>query len=108
MFKLNMLSAYVLLPLSQVGTPEFRRWIVDAVPYNNLHAVRDIVDVIYDTSVKIFEAKKAALDNGDETSSKQVGRGKDIMSILSKFSTLLDVENWLDRLLFSKSEHDCF
>ncbi len=49
---------------------------MDAVPYNNLHAVRDIVDVIYDTSVKIFEAKKAALDNGDETSSKQVGRGK--------------------------------
>ncbi len=75
------------------GQPEFRRWIVDAVPYNNLHAVRDIVTSYMIPQSRYLKAKKAALDNGDETLSKQVGRGKDIMSILSKFSTLLDVEN---------------
>ena len=88
-----MLSAYVLLPLSHVGTPTFRRWIMDAVPYANLHALRDIVDIMYNTSVKIFESKKTALDNGNEALSKQAGHGRDIMSILNEFSTLLDGEN---------------
>lgn len=93
MFKLNMLSTYVLLPLSKVGTPKFRRWIVDTVPYKNLHAARDIVDVIYNTSVEIFEAKKAALDGGDAALAKQVGHGKDIMSILSEYLAFLGGEN---------------
>lgn len=85
LFKLNMLSAYLLQPLSKVGTPKFRRWIVDTIPHKNLHAVRDIVDVIYNTSMEIFEGKKKALDDGDEALANQVGRGKDIMSILSEY-----------------------
>ena len=44
----------------------------------------DIVDVIYHTSVEIFESKKKALADGDEALATQIGRGKDIMSILSE------------------------
>ncbi len=88
-----MFSAYLLLPLSKVGTPKFRRWIVDRVPHKNLHTVRDIVDVIYNTSVEIFEGKKKALEDGDEALASQVGRGKDIMSILSEHRELLYGQN---------------
>jgi len=35
-------------------------------------------------SAQIYEMKKSALQNGDEASLRQVGEGKDIMSILSK------------------------
>lgn len=38
------------------------------------------------TCVDIFEGKKRALKEGDEAVSKQVGEGKDIMSILSAFT----------------------
>ena len=103
-----MLSAYLLLPLSKVGTPKFRRWIVDSIPHKNLHAVRDIVDVIYNTSVEIFEGKKKALEDGDEALASQVGRGKDIMSILSEYRGFLDKKNRCDELSPSESEHDCF
>ena len=43
-----------------------------------------IVDVMYETSVEVYEAKKRALEEGDEVVEQQIARGKDIMSILSK------------------------
>ena len=46
--------------------------------------MRDIVDVMYNTSVEIFESKKKALAEGDEALATQIGKGKDIMSILSE------------------------
>ena len=48
--------------------------------------MRDIVDVLHDTSVEIFETKKKALEEGDEA---QIGQGKDILSILSAYLPLL-------------------
>lgn len=75
---------YFLVPLSKIGTPRFRRMIVDLIPYKDLHKVRDIIDVLHKTSVEIYESKKKALEEGDESLAAQVGRGKDIMSVLSK------------------------
>ena len=60
-----------------------RRFIVDLLPWKSLHDVRDIVDTIYNTSLDIFESKKRALLDGDEAVERQVGEGKDILSILS-------------------------
>ena len=37
------------------------------------------------TSTEVFEQKKKALQAGDEAVTKQVGEGKDIMSILCTF-----------------------
>ncbi|KAJ3515520.1 hypothetical protein NMY22_g14433 [Coprinellus aureogranulatus] len=64
--------------------PRVLRWLVDIVPWKNLHEIRDIVDTMHETAVKIVENKKKAIREGDESMSKQVGRGKDIMSILVK------------------------
>ena len=54
-------------------------------PWKNLHELRDVVDVLNNTAVEIFEKKKKALEEGDEAVSQQIGRGKDIMSILSAY-----------------------
>jgi hypothetical protein len=47
-----------------------------------MHELRDIVDVMHNTSVEILESKKRALEEGDQAVAKQIGGGKDIMSIL--------------------------
>jgi len=68
----------------KIGTPKFRRFVMDLLPWKNLHDIRDIVDILHNTSVEIFEAKKKALEEGDEAVAQQIGRGKDIISILLK------------------------
>lgn len=47
-----------------------------------MQELREIIDIMYNTSVEIFEAKKKALEEGDEAVERQVAKGKDIMSIL--------------------------
>jgi hypothetical protein len=58
---------------------------MDFLPWKSLHDIRDIVDIIDNTSVEIFEAKKKELEEGDEAVTQQIGQGKDIMSILSAY-----------------------
>lgn len=74
--------------MTNIGSPKFRRFVVDLLPWKNLHAVRNIVDTMHSASSEIFESKKRALLNGDEDVTRQVGQKKDVMSILSQ-STLL-------------------
>ncbi|OSD01429.1 cytochrome P450 [Trametes coccinea BRFM310] len=64
--------------LTRLGPPAFRRWIVDHIPIPRTQKLKRVVDVLYDTSVKIVEEKKAAIAKGDYAASK------DIMSILLK------------------------
>ncbi|KAF8202143.1 cytochrome P450 [Pholiota molesta] len=82
--KLRYTNTYLMPTLSTIGPAWFRRWVIDTLPWKNAHEVRDIVDVLYKTSVEIFESKKAALADGDEAVANQIGRGKDIMSVLMK------------------------
>ena len=67
----------------KIGSPKFRRFIVDHLPFMNARKLRDIVDIMYETSLGIFKAKERALREGDEVVAQQIGRGKDIISILS-------------------------
>jgi hypothetical protein len=52
------------------------------VPNKTVRRTQDIVDIMDRTSVELFQRKKLALQQGDEAVLAQVGRGKDIMSIL--------------------------
>ncbi|KAF7966366.1 hypothetical protein HWV62_38909 [Athelia sp. TMB] len=49
------------------------------IPSADVQKLREVVDIMWDTSVRIVEDKKAALEKGDEAVMEQVGRGKDIM-----------------------------
>ena len=62
--------------LVKIDIPRFRRFIVDHLPF------KDVVDSIQHTSTEILEAKKRALQEGDEAIVRQIGQGKDITSIL--------------------------
>ena len=75
----------VLMPIAlKIGTPCFRRAIVDLIPSEIIRKLRDIVVILYNTSVEILEIKKEALRGGDQALAAQIGKGKDIISILCK------------------------
>ena len=80
------LAAYVrLIPFFvKLGPPGFRRFLMQLIPNKSVRMTREIVDVMYRTSVQIFEHKRLALQQGDESVLQRVGRGKDIMSILCR------------------------
>ncbi|KAJ2930386.1 hypothetical protein H1R20_g6714, partial [Candolleomyces eurysporus] len=63
----------------KLGTPSFWRTLVNILPWNRLHKLRDIVDTMYDTSFDLFNEKKQALAN-DEAGFKTTR--KDLMSVL--------------------------
>jgi hypothetical protein len=52
------------------------------LPFAGVQMLRNMIDIMHSSSVNILKAKKTALQQGDEAVHAQVGRGKDIMSIL--------------------------
>ena len=79
-----------LAPLARLGTPKFRGFILNFIPWKPLHRLRDISDVIHNTAVEIVTSKKRALEDGDKAVARQMGQGKDILSILSRGFSFLD------------------
>jgi hypothetical protein len=59
------------------------RLLVNIIPSKPLHTLRDMIDYMWVLSEEIYEGKKKALAEGDEVVKNQIGRGKDILSILS-------------------------
>ncbi|KAF8237924.1 cytochrome P450 [Tricholoma matsutake] len=84
MFKMIFFRSFLSTTLLKLGPPRFRRFLVDLLPFENVRRLRDIVNVMDNTSIEIFEAKRRALKEGDEAIAKQTGRGKDIISVLMK------------------------
>lgn len=72
--------------LIKMGPRWFRRSVVDMYPNPDVQNIKEVVDTMSAKSYEIFNQKKVALKRGDEAVLRQVGEGKDIMSILSTFS----------------------
>jgi hypothetical protein len=73
---------FLLTTLVKIGPPKFRRFMVDLMPFKNVRQLRDIVDILDSTATEILEAKRRALREGDEAVARQIGQGKDVMSVL--------------------------
>ncbi|KIK66524.1 hypothetical protein GYMLUDRAFT_239459 [Collybiopsis luxurians FD-317 M1] len=87
-----------VLPLaSEIGSPSFRRFVVNLLApfWNNVRHVRDMVDYMHTVANGIYESKKQAFERGEEAAARQLGRGKDLISILMEEN--LDASNG-DRL----------
>ncbi|KAK7466375.1 hypothetical protein VKT23_005099 [Stygiomarasmius scandens] len=84
MARLPALRFYIIRWGLKFGTPEFRRLVINLVPIQSVHDVRDMADYMWALSEEIYESKKRALTEGDEAVVNQIGRGKDIMSILMR------------------------
>lgn len=75
-----------LLPyLPEIGSASFRGKVVDVIPHRGVQKMKAVVDVMHRRTVEIYNGKKLALEKGDEAVTRQVGEGKDIMSILRAF-----------------------
>ena len=84
-FSLNVVRQ-TLPYVVKLGPAWFRRKLLGVVPSKLLHTARDIIDIMDATSREIYEKKKVALAQGDEAVVNQIGRGKDIMSLLRSLS----------------------
>lgn len=74
----------VLPHVSNIGPASFRRFMLGLLPWKDVHHLRDMADYMYNLGAEIFDSKKLALEKGDEVVAQQIGRGKDLISILSK------------------------
>jgi hypothetical protein len=82
LFATALLRNYLITTIVKLGPPKFRRFLIDLQPLENVRQLRDIIDVMHNTSAEILEAKRRALQQGDEAVTKQIGGGKDIISVL--------------------------
>lgn len=77
----------MMLPmLKKLGPPQFRRWLLDMVPMQQVQRVKEIVDILDQNTREIFFGKRAALEAGDAAVKEQVANGNDIMSILREWA----------------------
>jgi hypothetical protein len=75
-----------LIPLlKKIGSRRFRRFLIDLLPSKRVRKLKNIIDIMDNTSREVFERKKASLSEDGEVVSEQVHEGKDIMSVLCKF-----------------------
>lgn len=81
--------------VDNIGTASFRRKVVELLPEPMIRTLVRIVDVINRNSRDIYQKKKDALLQGDEAVNNQVGRGKDIMSILLQANMKAEKEDRL-------------
>ncbi|KZP31929.1 cytochrome P450 [Athelia psychrophila] len=84
----RLLIPRLFLPfLVKLGPTSFRRFLLKLILSADVKKAIDTSDVMYDTSAKIYQSKKDALAKGDDVVVEQVGRGKDVMSILLKVNS---------------------
>ncbi|TEB32645.1 cytochrome P450 [Coprinellus micaceus] len=63
--------------IRNLGSPKFRRWVIDHLPWKNLHILRDIVDAMHGTGEALFQDHLDAFGRGE-------GEETDILNILMK------------------------
>ncbi|KAF8910660.1 cytochrome P450, partial [Gymnopilus junonius] len=84
----NILLNMVIFPiLTRIGSPQFRRWVVERSESTEVKQYRDIIDTCYNTSVEIFNSRKKAIEEDHEVIEDQAGNGKDVLSTLIKANT---------------------
>ncbi|KAL1691089.1 cytochrome P450 [Schizophyllum commune] len=90
MFRLQILRVYVLPKVYNLGPAWLRRAVVNLIPSSTMHTLRDMSDLMWNTSKEIYSQKVAALQAGDAAVEKQVGQGKDLLSLLIRENVKAD------------------
>ncbi|KAI5123785.1 hypothetical protein M0805_009080 [Coniferiporia weirii] len=87
LFFVQRLSPY----LSKIGSPQLRKRVLDFFPPGPVKDMQKVVDTLENSSLTILREKKEAIKKGDEAVLAQVGKGKDIMSILLRANAEADL-----------------
>ena len=62
------------------------------IPIGAVRKMKEVIGILHEESVFIYESKKKALTEEEDSVVRQVGKGKDILSVLCEYldrSTLL-------------------
>lgn len=71
-----------LTSAAKFGPSRFRLLLLKLLPSKRVQKLRKMVAVMDRTTIKIFQEKRLALQQGEEAVLRQVGRGKDILNVL--------------------------
>jgi len=66
-----------------LAIPRVSRFLLNLVPWGQVRMIKNVVDVLHDTSVNIVHAKQRALDHDHDPVIDHKGQWKDIISTLS-------------------------
>ncbi|KAB5592716.1 Cytochrome P450 family protein [Ceratobasidium theobromae] len=75
--------ASILPYVNRIGTPSFRRWIIERIPSPFLQRVLLAVTIQNQMAGEVLRARQALLSSGVDLSS-QAGRGRDIITLFMK------------------------
>ncbi|CAE6506376.1 unnamed protein product [Rhizoctonia solani] len=86
-----------LLPyVHRLGTPAFRRWVMNLIPSSTLQHLRRVVQLQSGQAEEVLRSREASLSAGNDLSS-EAGRGRDIMTLLMKANESAGSESYIDR-----------
>jgi hypothetical protein len=83
-----------------LGIPSVLERLLPYVPIKRVQHIRHITETLDEASREVYENKKEAVQRGDDAVMRQLGKGKDIMSILVCFSFGAFAEVLLTQLFF--------
>ncbi|KAK7685185.1 hypothetical protein QCA50_011548 [Cerrena zonata] len=81
--------------LNKLGSPPFRGALAALLPMPTIQKLRELIDIIEVESKANLADKRTALQAGDDVVVRQVGEGKDIMSILLRANMAASEEDKL-------------
>ncbi|KAH7323306.1 cytochrome P450 [Rhizoctonia solani] len=80
----------------RLGTPAFRRWVMNLIPSSTLQHLRRVVSLQNGQAEEVLRSREAALSAGNDLSA-EAGRGRDIMTLLMKANESAGSESYIDR-----------
>ncbi|KAG8743051.1 cytochrome P450-dit2 [Ceratobasidium sp. 414] len=82
-----------LLPyLYNIGTPSFRRWVLQHIPISAIRQLLQAAELQNNQAEEVLRSRKALLASGSDLTS-EAGRGRDIMTLLMKANETEGSEN---------------
>ncbi|KAG8780851.1 cytochrome P450-dit2 [Ceratobasidium sp. 428] len=86
-----------LLPyISNIGTPSFRRWVLQHIPISSVQKLLQAAKLQNNQAEEVLRARQALLASGGDLAS-EAGRGRDIMTLLMKANEAEGSENQISR-----------
>lgn len=67
------------------------KFVGRVLPWPRLNHLMDLAEAMNTQASRVYEAKKRLLESGDDLTAKQVGEGKDLISLLSMCSTAMSM-----------------
>ncbi|KAG8695168.1 cytochrome P450-dit2 [Ceratobasidium sp. 394] len=92
-FFLKVVPFAGLLPyLYNIGTPSFRRWVLQHIPISSVRQLLQAAELQNNQAEEVLRSRKALLASGGDLTS-EAGRGRDIMTLLMKANEAEGPEN---------------